>query len=174
MTVGEKIKNLRIEKGISQRELASLIDMSQQGIAFIESNRRNPSQKTIEKMANLFNLPTSYFFDTDNIDKYKVSSTLNSSFNQLLSLINEHLSGNNKDNLYLSLFAYISELNSILHLLDTNIEICIENSLIPAENISFFIRCMELLNTDGQDECLKRILELTEIKRYTEKNDIDK
>lgn len=52
MLLGENIKRLRAEKGISQRELARRIDMSGQMISKIEKAETSPSIETLSKIAN--------------------------------------------------------------------------------------------------------------------------
>lgn len=64
LSIGEKIKNLRKEKGITQRDLSEKINYSHSYIGDLESNRTNPSIKTLEILAEYFNVDTVYFFET--------------------------------------------------------------------------------------------------------------
>lgn len=56
MDIGEKIKYLRTEKGITQKELASKLGTSQQNLAQYENGKRKPKLETIQKIANALNV----------------------------------------------------------------------------------------------------------------------
>lgn len=49
--LGEKIKKFRLEKDLTQEKLADLVKMDFTTINKIENGKRNPSIKTIEKIA---------------------------------------------------------------------------------------------------------------------------
>lgn len=51
---GEKVKNLRLEKGWSQEKLALTADLDRTYIPGIEKGDRNVSITVIEKIANAF------------------------------------------------------------------------------------------------------------------------
>lgn len=53
MSIGENIKEFRLNKGISQRELARLIGKTGQFISLIEQGRNNPSIETLNKIATV-------------------------------------------------------------------------------------------------------------------------
>lgn len=63
MSIGEKIRCLRKEKGLTQRQLAEDINFSHSYIGDLESNRTNPSIKTLEILADYFNVEMTSFFD---------------------------------------------------------------------------------------------------------------
>ena len=52
--LGEHIRALRINLGLSQQELARKIGTSQQHVSFIENNERLPSLKILRKIAETF------------------------------------------------------------------------------------------------------------------------
>lgn len=56
----ERLKELRIEKGLSQRDLAKAIDLSQAAIVHWENNRRVPSANVIILLAQFFEVSTDY------------------------------------------------------------------------------------------------------------------
>jgi len=60
-TIGEKIKELRDEKGWSQEELGNRLGVKQQTIAMYESGTRFP-RSTYKKLPSIFGKPLSYFF----------------------------------------------------------------------------------------------------------------
>ena len=51
---GKKLKELRIEKGISQRELGKLLGVCNQTISFWESGSREPDMDMIVVISNFF------------------------------------------------------------------------------------------------------------------------
>ena len=60
--LGMHIKNLRIEKGITQKDLADLTGISEQSISPIEGGKQNPSYTTIVLFAKAFDMTISDFF----------------------------------------------------------------------------------------------------------------
>lgn len=59
MTVGENIKKIRKEKGMTQKELADKCNIIYQTIGKYERNLLNPKYETLEKIANALDI--SYF-----------------------------------------------------------------------------------------------------------------
>ncbi|SHF50996.1 helix-turn-helix domain-containing protein [Caloramator proteoclasticus] len=67
MHIGDRIKKLRTEKQITQPELAKILGVSRSTIAMYENNEREPNIKTINKIADFFNVTTDYLLGrTDN------------------------------------------------------------------------------------------------------------
>lgn len=61
MTIGEKIKKLRLEKGISQEELAKIVNTTKQAIYKYESNVvTNIPISKIQALAEFFNVSPAY------------------------------------------------------------------------------------------------------------------
>jgi len=60
--LGQRIKSLRIEKGLSQEKFALLIDMDRTYYASVESGKRNISINNIEKIANGLNVSLEELF----------------------------------------------------------------------------------------------------------------
>lgn len=61
--LGERIKQLRAEKGLSQEKFALLIDMDRTYFATVESGKRNISLKNIEKIAKGLDVTISQLFE---------------------------------------------------------------------------------------------------------------
>lgn len=55
-----RIKELRKEKGVSQRELAEYLDLKQQTISAYEKGTNEPDLKTLDKMAHFFDVSIDY------------------------------------------------------------------------------------------------------------------
>ena len=62
-SIGLKIKQLRLEKKLSQRGLANLCDISNTYLSDIESGRTNPSLKTLQKLGESLEVNKRDFFD---------------------------------------------------------------------------------------------------------------
>lgn len=56
MTIGEKIKNIRTLKGLTQKSLAEKAGISQSAITYYEKNERIPSAVILEKIATALNV----------------------------------------------------------------------------------------------------------------------
>ena len=70
--LGLKIKELRKRKGLTQEELAELIQMEQNSISVMESGRNLPTLGTLEKIAKVLDVNLSDFFDYDYIEDIDV------------------------------------------------------------------------------------------------------
>jgi len=56
--LGDNIKRIRLEKDISQTEIARLLDVSRGFISSIESGKRNPTLSTITRIAKAIGVST--------------------------------------------------------------------------------------------------------------------
>lgn len=52
--LGKRLKELRVEKGLSQQKLGKLLGFCNQTISFWESGRREPDLDTLVKIAHYF------------------------------------------------------------------------------------------------------------------------
>lgn len=68
MSFGEKLKELRKEKKISQSELASKLGRSQASYCDWEKNNTEPDIKTIIQLANIFECSIDYLVDREDED----------------------------------------------------------------------------------------------------------
>ena len=53
---GETIKQLRLDKKLTQRNVATLLDVDTSVLSKYEKNKRKPSEEQIEKLAKIFNV----------------------------------------------------------------------------------------------------------------------
>ncbi len=65
-TFPERLKELRIERGLSQRELAKETHLSQSAIVHWENNRRVPSADVIIVFAQFFGVSADYLLGMEN------------------------------------------------------------------------------------------------------------
>ena len=63
MTIGERIKQARKAKGISQRELGAILGCKQQNLAQYENGKRNMNVNSLLKIAEALHVPASSLID---------------------------------------------------------------------------------------------------------------
>lgn len=64
-SLGEKLRKLRSERNISQRDLAQLSGLSPNSISLIERDETSPSVATLQSLATALNIRMSYFFEEE-------------------------------------------------------------------------------------------------------------
>lgn len=62
MSIGEKIKELRTEKDLSQMQLAKMVGVSQKAIDYWERNVNEPKASYIIALVNFFDITFDEFF----------------------------------------------------------------------------------------------------------------
>lgn len=60
MSIGEKIRELRLEKDLLQRELAEKIHIAANTLSQFESGKANPSYEVLTALADFFEVSTDY------------------------------------------------------------------------------------------------------------------
>ena len=65
--LGERIKVGRISRNMTQSRLAALAGVAASTVGMWEQGRREPDLDTIEVLADIYNVPVSYFIDKDDI-----------------------------------------------------------------------------------------------------------
>lgn len=140
MDIGQNIKRIRKEKGLTQRKLGELCGINEANIRKYELGGANPKIETIQKIALALGVSTDYL---RGYSEYKEALIKN---NPALKAFNseELKSGLGKD------------------LLD-HIEL---EYLNITEDKRELIFNYNQLNESGQKEALKRVQELTEIPKY--------
>ncbi len=84
--LSERLKILRNEKKLSQRELANKLNISNGTIAMYETNKRQPDNETLTKIADFFNVSIDYLLGRTDI---KNTPTVDEEFSVILN--NEEL-----------------------------------------------------------------------------------
>lgn len=59
MTIGDKIKELREEKGLTQTELGAIAGVTDKAVSTWEKGLREPRMGAVEKLSSYFNIPKS-------------------------------------------------------------------------------------------------------------------
>ena len=60
LTLGEKIRLLREEKGLNQTELGKAVNMTQRKISYLENDKYEPSMEDIKELCRFFNVSADY------------------------------------------------------------------------------------------------------------------
>lgn len=64
--IGDIIKKIRIEKGLTSKQLAELTNLTPAYLSMLENGKRtNPSTEILHSIANALQVPTSTFFDSE-------------------------------------------------------------------------------------------------------------
>ena len=63
--IGQRIKTMRLSRGMTQADLARAINQSQSSITMYETGRREPDFETMEAFADVFNVPLASLMSSD-------------------------------------------------------------------------------------------------------------
>ncbi|MGM0882085.1 MAG: helix-turn-helix domain-containing protein [Bacillota bacterium] len=65
MSLGTRIKHLRTERGLTQQEIASQLEMGRSNFGHIENDRVTPTSEDLQKIADILNTTTDYLLGRD-------------------------------------------------------------------------------------------------------------
>ncbi|MCD5029078.1 helix-turn-helix domain-containing protein [Enterococcus asini] len=70
MTFGERLKDLRKKRSLTQSQLGEKLNVTKASISGYENDTRSPDRETLVKIAEIFNVSTDYLLGrTDDKDK---------------------------------------------------------------------------------------------------------
>lgn len=93
--MGEKLKSLRIEKKLTQKQVADRIGLAISAVSSYESGSRYPSYDVLIKLAYIFHVSTDYLLGIT--DKRNIDVTgLNDNEIELISQLTDALRNNKK------------------------------------------------------------------------------
>lgn len=75
MSFGERITELRTEKDLSRKELATILDIGYQSLSKYETDERIPDKDTITKIAEYFEVSTDYLLERTNIRRFEAGGS---------------------------------------------------------------------------------------------------
>jgi len=109
-SLGSRLRALRNERGLSQRELANQARISANSVSLIERDENSPSVSTLQNLAGALNVKMSYFFDEDvrkNVLHVKAENRPTiTSRGASIAGIGEHLQGQEMEPFFVSLDAH--------------------------------------------------------------------
>lgn len=76
--LGNNIARLRKELGVTQQELADMIDMERTSLSQIETGAYNPSAETMKKISDALRRPLGDIFFNPDVLKFKTKKSLSS------------------------------------------------------------------------------------------------
>ena len=88
--MGEKLKSLRIEKKLTQKQVADRIGLAISAVSSYESGTRYPSYDVLVKLARIFHVSTDYLLgmtDTRNIDVTELNDNEIELVSQLVDML---------------------------------------------------------------------------------------
>ena len=148
MKTGERIKNIRKQKGISQKELGTRLGVSQQMIGQYETNTREPKIETLRKIANALEVKLSDFLEVGQIiNQYN-------SIDETMDSLQKKEDGTLQRSIGITLSPMLAE------------KISIKSDPLEKEILSYF----DLLNLTGKQEAIKRVKELSELSIYNRRH----
>ena len=69
MRLGERIKELRVSRNLTQDQLAKLLHCSRSAVKMYELDERRPKYEMLEEMADIFNVDMEYLIGRTNTEK---------------------------------------------------------------------------------------------------------
>ena len=69
MLKGDRLKNARLEKGLTQEELGSLVGVGKSAICCYEKETRNPTLEAVIEMIHVFGVSADYLLGADYLVK---------------------------------------------------------------------------------------------------------
>jgi len=91
---GARLRQLRIEKGLSQPQLAQRVSVTKSVISAYENEIRMPSYDILIKLATLFHVSTDYLLGMNN-EKYLYTNRLTNSQTMIISRLIEEFTNKN-------------------------------------------------------------------------------
>lgn len=74
MTVGENIRRIRKEKGLTQKQLGERLNMTQSAVGQFENDKTSPKIETVEKIASALGVNIVEIMEQFTIEQYKTTS----------------------------------------------------------------------------------------------------
>ena len=89
MKIGEKLKSIRKNKGLTQAEFGNLVGLSEITIRRYEKGERTPTVEVISQISKALDIPTSDFFNEDDTIKSKANKRFykNANDDEIISLL---------------------------------------------------------------------------------------
>lgn len=177
-TTGNKIRLVRTQRGLTQKELGDRCDIDELIIKKYELGEQNPRLDALEKIAYALEIDPAYFgtfwktadfstFDKTKSDEEKKAAFQNLSFDLL----------QNMTDWVESALLWVKKRNALLRFDVPKIANNISEFTDKEFDVEYYhiiqelIFCFENLNTDGQRKLFSRLSELLEMPKYTEKEE---
>ncbi len=71
--MNNRLRELRKEKGLTQIELAKILNVSDRSVGFYETGERDPDTETLKKLADYFDVTIDYLLGRSDIRNQKIA-----------------------------------------------------------------------------------------------------
>lgn len=95
--LSKRLKELRLEAGLTQKELAIAINTSQQNIGLYENGKRNPKREILNRISKYFNVSINYLLGNSEIRNPEKEIELD--FEKVKESLRKSLGYNGADNI---------------------------------------------------------------------------
>jgi len=85
--LGDKIKLLREDRGVSQLELAKILEVGNSTLSMYESNTRKPDYEVIKKIADYFNVTTDYLLGLTEVPNQQYHDQILEDYPEIISIL---------------------------------------------------------------------------------------
>ncbi len=75
INISKRLKNIRINKHYTQKDISNVLGLSRQGYARYEQGSCSPSLNILEKLSAFYNIPLDYFISYSNNSNISLIST---------------------------------------------------------------------------------------------------
>jgi transcriptional regulator with XRE-family HTH domain len=90
MTLGEKLKSLREEKGYMQRDVARELDIAPNTLSGYETDNRKPDSETLKKLSDYYNVSIDYLLGSDLMSDDELPENIRAVARDLMELPEEN------------------------------------------------------------------------------------
>ena len=93
VNMGDKLRTLRIERNLTQKQIADMLGLAISAVSSYESGSRYPSYDSLIKLAHIFHVSTDYLLgltSTRNIDVSELDDQDIDIINRLIERLKEH------------------------------------------------------------------------------------
>lgn len=95
MKIGKALETARKTKGVSQKELAAKINITQSYLSLIESDKKNPNLNILKEIASALDVPLPFIL-IDALDEDDIPDEKKASFKVIMPFINSLFTEYNK------------------------------------------------------------------------------
>lgn len=97
MDFGNKLKELRMQNGLTQQQLATQLGVTKSVVSFYERQERTPSPDILRKLAAVFHVSSDFLLGIDTVKRLDISG-LDDNDIQLVSMLVDSLRKKNIKN----------------------------------------------------------------------------
>lgn len=157
MPTGKRIKEIRMQKGLTQKQLGDKCGIADANIRKYENGKQNPKMETLQKIADALGVPIYEFLDNDLFDATLHLGSYEGRFfnDKVKSIVNDTTLSETEMKKKLADLSMQGEILTKFHRNDSD--------TITKEILNNFV---DLLNENGQNKAIEQVQMLTKIPEY--------